>query len=66
MSFLRTSELTRLLFSLLQIVFNIIGNAFKYCLKGSIRVFLRYREDEVEFGVQDVSFTRRIGPRRAR
>ncbi|KAL7410125.1 hypothetical protein BDY24DRAFT_187567 [Mrakia frigida] len=35
------------------IVFNIIGNAFKYCLKGSIRVFLKYRESEVEFGVQD-------------
>lgn len=36
-----------------KIVFNLIGNAFKYTLVGSICVYLRYYRTFVEFGVQD-------------
>ncbi|CED83965.1 response regulator receiver sensor signal transduction histidine kinase [Phaffia rhodozyma] len=36
-----------------KICFNLISNAFKYCLKGQIRVYLQYHTNSIEFGVED-------------
>ncbi|CED83967.1 response regulator receiver sensor signal transduction histidine kinase [Phaffia rhodozyma] len=36
-----------------KIIYNIIGNAFKYCLEGTIKVYLRYHANEVELSVID-------------